>query len=305
MSAGLPGYPGLPGPPGPADTLGVAASQAANLNWWSMASQLAAQDYLTRVQAAAREPSQYPGLQQAPYSDLLAPGSKPRREQEASKSGAGSRPGEQSGSGTSRAGEQAGSGTASSGNASPGLPSIPNIPAGLTIEKKKPGRKPLDPHYHVPSSGHAVDRVEITKIPLNNGSPAPLDMTSRAAQPDNSQQQEDAPLNLSMRSEGEQAGEKAEPLSLTAKGKERGQEGEAPAHLPADYYACKYPPRLCRTLVVIFCSTSAERSVPGRANPAAAARLGAAVPPAGRHQPLRHAGPPQPWHRPRKRGSQR
>ncbi len=38
---------------------------------------------------------------------------------------------------------------------------------GLTIERKKPGRKPMDPDNHIPSSGPMVDRVEITKVPVN------------------------------------------------------------------------------------------------------------------------------------------
>ena len=42
--------------------------------------------------------------------------------------------------------------------------SIPNLPPGLSIERKKPGRKPLDPNYHIPSSGQVIDKVEITKM---------------------------------------------------------------------------------------------------------------------------------------------
>ena len=37
----------------------------------------------------------------------------------------------------------------------------------MTIERKKPGRKPMDPDNHIPSSGTMVDRVEITKVPVN------------------------------------------------------------------------------------------------------------------------------------------
>ena len=33
-----------------------------------------------------------------------------------------------------------------------------HLPAGLTIEKKKPGRKPLDANYLMPSSGNIIDR---------------------------------------------------------------------------------------------------------------------------------------------------
>ena len=50
----------LPPSSQPSDTLGVAASQAASLNWWGMASQLATQDYLSRLQ------QQPPPLQSKP-----------------------------------------------------------------------------------------------------------------------------------------------------------------------------------------------------------------------------------------------
>ena len=66
-SAGYPpGFPGLPQTPSTSatppttDTLGVAASQAASLNWWGMASQLATQDYLSRL---GRDPAQFAALQ--------------------------------------------------------------------------------------------------------------------------------------------------------------------------------------------------------------------------------------------------
>ena len=62
-----PGFPGLPqtppstsSTPPTTDTLGVAASQAASLNWWGMASQLATQDYLSRL---GRDPAQFAALQ--------------------------------------------------------------------------------------------------------------------------------------------------------------------------------------------------------------------------------------------------
>lgn len=64
-----PGYPALSPPPATSaappttDTLGVAASQAASLNWWGMANQLATQDYLSRLQQAARDPAQFAALQ--------------------------------------------------------------------------------------------------------------------------------------------------------------------------------------------------------------------------------------------------
>lgn len=67
LNAGYPpGFPGLPQTPSTSatppttDTLGVAASQAASLNWWGMASQLATQDYLSRL---GRDPAQLAALQ--------------------------------------------------------------------------------------------------------------------------------------------------------------------------------------------------------------------------------------------------
>ena len=114
---------------------------------------------------------------------------------------------------------------------------LPQLPAGLTIEKKKPGRKPLEANYHVSGSGNVVDRVEITKIPVSasNGSYTGLDLS--ASRP-KEREDDNAPLNLSMRSdEGD-----GQPLALTVREPRR----EAPppfpsafpaAQLPSDYYA--------------------------------------------------------------------
>ncbi len=63
----------------------------------------------------------------------------------------------------------AGSNGSASLDASP-----PTIPAGLTIERKRPGRKSIDSDGgHIPSSLQAadmVDKVEITKVPINASS---------------------------------------------------------------------------------------------------------------------------------------
>jgi hypothetical protein len=55
-----PGFPGMAPAPAPptTDTLGVAASQAASLNWWGMANQLATHDYLSRLPQYAGLPKQ-------------------------------------------------------------------------------------------------------------------------------------------------------------------------------------------------------------------------------------------------------
>ena len=160
------------------------------------AGQLAVQDYLSRVGAAARDPAHFAALQ---AQALAQGGSKHRKassennlqhlklpsDTEIVKSVAGSQGGSQG------------------GRAKPAVSeissvSIPNIPPGLTIERKKPGRKPLEANYHLPSSGQVIDRVEITKIPLANGSSsAPLDMSSKARP---AESEGEAPLNLSMKS---------------------------------------------------------------------------------------------------------
>ena len=109
---------------------------------------------------------------------------------------------------------------------------LPQLPAGLTIEKKKPGRKPLDANYHVASSGNIIDRVEITKIPVSG-----VNGTASSASPKGD---DDAPLNLSMKSGGE---EDDQPLSLTKNDKEKdlmsSYYSSAAAKIPSEYYACK------------------------------------------------------------------
>jgi hypothetical protein len=145
---------------------------------------------------------------------------------------------------------------------------LPHLPAGLTIEKKKPGRKPLEANYHVPSSGNIIDRVEITKIPVtgSNGSSSTggLDLSSRAGK-DRGAEDDNAPLNLSMRSEDGDSGTKTfAPFP-------------AASQAPSDYYASQVavPPP-----AVTPVPSGAGQRVPGRADPAAATGLGAAVAPA-------------------------
>ena len=273
MSAGLYGMPAGGGgaspaasslasllPTAPAPTGGATgAGDSSSAAWLQMASQLAVQDYLTRVQAASRDPSQYAALQAQgllPGYDLLTKGSKAARRK----------------SNDSRAGNKASAGSqnifenlklpsdteivksvgasvqsknkpvdSQSSDQSP--VSIPNIPPGLTIERKKPGRKPLDPNYHVSSGGPLVDKVEITKIPMSNGSSnhaaAPLDMTKGNSK--SSQDDVDAPLNLSMKSDSDNS----EPPALTIKRKSSVEQDllsnfTSSAKIPSDYYACKF-----------------------------------------------------------------
>jgi len=258
-------------------TLGVAASQAASLGlnsasaaWWNMASQIAAQDYLTRIQQAARDPAQYAALQAQgilPGYDMLTQGSKARKPNDSKTIQAS--PGiratstptsmfdslklpsdteivrtvSSSVATNSALRKKSVESSGYTGNSSSHSSPIPNIPAGLTIEKKKPGRKPMDPNYHVPSSGQMIDRVEITKIPMTNGtsSTSPLDMSKTT---DSKPLDEDAPLNLSMKSDSDNASVCDQPLSLTIKDKEKDGEKDllsnytsSASKIPSDYYA--------------------------------------------------------------------
>ena len=235
MSAGL--YGGAGGQGGAAASLlpsSPAPGSGDNAAWLHMAGQLAVQDYLTRVQqAAARDPGQYSALLPGPY-DLL-----------------------------NQAGKSDGAVKSSRGNSildNLKLPSdteivknvkdagadsaLPNIPPGLTIERKKPGRKPLDPNYHLPTNGPMIDKVEITKIPMSNGSSnhhsAPLDMSKSGAGGAGGDNDADAPLNLSMKSDAESC----EPPALTVKRKKSVEKEllnnfPSNAKIPSDYYACK------------------------------------------------------------------
>jgi len=242
-----PGYPALPPPPATSaappttDTLGVAASQAASLNWWGMANQLATQDYLSRLQQAARDPAQFAALQAQganPGYDLAALSKgKAREAGEVVVSSEGLRLPRDTEIVRTSAPSMAE--RRRSQDAFPRASPLPQLPAGLTIEKKKPGRKPLEANYHVPSSGNIIDRVEITKIPVagTNGSYAGLDLSARPKE----REEDCAPLNLSMRSDDGDG----EPPAQTVR--EPRRESTFPAALPtfpatsqplpSDYYA--------------------------------------------------------------------
>ena len=220
-----------------------------------MASQLAAQDYLSRVQSAAsRDP--------AVYAALAAQGLLGALEPDGAKDSAAASPppaakGEPSGlpdglklpvdteivktqpAGPKSRKRSADGSPFGGNNGAPPSPGMPNIPAGLTIEKKKPGRKPMDPNYHVPSTGELIDRVEITKIPSGlNGNSSAKDGAPAAAGGE-----EETPLNLSLKCESDNE----QPLSLVTKKDSRGKEkdllasyyGAAASKIPSDYYACK------------------------------------------------------------------
>jgi len=267
-------------------TLGVAASQATSLGlspqqsaaWWGMAQQLATQEYLSRLQASARDPAAYALLAQqggmpAGYEQLLqgmggqgleqllqgvggqgqtkpkpTPTTRPSVWPDGVKlpadteivkslpSAYSNKPPKKKAMAAYESGLFSGNGNHNSSRSSP----IPNIPAGLTIEKKKPGRKPMDPNYHVPSSGQMIDRVEITKIPVpsRNGSSTPVDMSKK--------DEDDAPLNLSMKSESDLNSSVAsdQPLALTVNNKKDKEKDLMASYyasnaskIPSDYYA--------------------------------------------------------------------
>ena len=150
----------------------ASAASAAGLNqWWAMASQLAAQEYLTRIQSATRDP--------AAYAALAAQGLVPNYEdfkRTSSTTGA-KEPG------NSTRGRKktisldpnlSNSDYANLANVSnsSGESTPPTIPSCLTIERKRPGSKNSSEDRASP----AVDRVEITKIPTSasNGSLSPF-----------------------------------------------------------------------------------------------------------------------------------
>ena len=265
MSAGLYGSSSVPNsalasllPTSPAPPPGGEGAEAGGgAAWLQMAaSQLAVQDYLSRVQAAAREPAQLAALQAGAaslipgYEQLLSGqnnvnGSSRGKKQEGkkNKSGAMSILDNLKLPSDTEIVKSVGSGVTIKNKVvdsrSENSVSIPNIPPGLTIERKKPGRKPLDPNYHIPSSGQVIDKVEITKIPLSNGSsssPAPLDMTKSRVEEDTAG---DAPLNLSMKAESS-VSDSCEPPALTIKRKSSSSsERDTGGKIPSDYYACE------------------------------------------------------------------
>ena len=181
------------------------ASNQLGLNqWYAMASQLAAQEYLTKIQAAARDPQAYAALAAQgvlPNYEMLTGGSKARlklpNDTEIIKytsSATGSKDPGNSTRGRKKTisldpnlsnadyASLAGNISSSSNESTP-----PSIPAGLTIERKSRknaggtggsgsgGAGSDDPQSR--SYSPSIDRVEITKIPAataNNGGGSPL-----------------------------------------------------------------------------------------------------------------------------------
>ena len=261
MSTGLYGSNSVPNsalasllPSAPTPPSGDGAEAGGGAAWLQMAaSQLAVQDYLSRVQAAARDPTQLAALQTGAaslipgYEHLISSGNsvngsghKKSGEGKKNKSGATNILDNLKLPSDTEIVKSVGSGVTIKNKVvdsrSENTVSIPNLPPGLSIERKKPGRKPLDPNYHIPSSGQVIDKVEITKIPLSNGSAsnqAPLDMTKGRVEDDTTG---DAPLNLSMKADS--GSDACEPPALTIKRKSS-VERDSGGKIPSDYYACE------------------------------------------------------------------
>ena len=175
------------------------ASNQLGLNqWWTMASQLAAQEYLTRIQAAARDPQAYAALAAQgvlPNYEMLTGGSKARlklpNDTEIIKYTSSATGSKEPGSSTrgrkktisldpnlSNAdyASLAGNISSSSNDSTP-----PSIPAGLTIERKS--RKNQGSGEDGRSYSPSIDRVEITKIPANGGSPLASSFMPKSSTP--------------------------------------------------------------------------------------------------------------------------
>jgi hypothetical protein len=232
---------------------GSFASNQLGLNqWYTMASQLAAQEYLTRIQAAARDPQAYAALAAQgvlPNYEMLTGGSKARLKLPTdteiikyTSSATGSKE-----PGTSTRGRKktisldpnlsaadyaslAANVSSSSNESTP-----PPIPAGLTIERKRPTSAASSA-----STTPSVDRVEITKIPASNGSSSfmPKSSTPKAASTS-----AESPLNLSTKSSA--ASPFMSPISSTASvtvtssGADYTSKSIGGSKIPQEYYACK------------------------------------------------------------------
>jgi hypothetical protein len=92
--------------------------------------------------------------------------------------------------------------------------SPPNIPAGLTIERKRPGKHDQDHRTASP----VVDKVEITKVPVStNGVTSQQSRDFSTFGVKNSTSTADAPLNLSLKTSSNDL-----------------------SKIPSEYYACKF-----------------------------------------------------------------
>ncbi len=234
------------------------AQQQANQQWWAMAaSQYAAQEYMARIQAATRDP--------AAYAVLAAQGVVPNYQMlsQGSKSSGSGRKSTQSPSlsslklpsdteiikytssvtgskdpGSSNRGRKktisldsnltTSDYAALAANISGSSNDItPPIPAGLTIERKKKNSGSNE------RSSPMVDRVEITKIPVSNGtsSPVPPASSNFKSSTPKAGTAVDSPLNLSMKSPmGSGSADNSGIYTSKSIGGSK---------IPQEYYACK------------------------------------------------------------------
>lgn len=196
--------------PSAAASPAASASPSANLGlnqWWAMASQLAAQEYYSRIQAASRDPQAYAALAASgvlPNYEMLAGGSKSHKlpsDTEVFKytsSATGSKePGSSNRGRKKTISLDSNLSSADYANLAANLSSSssdttpPSIPAGITIERKRPAAG-KNVASAASSAASNVDRVEITKIPANNG--------YKSSTPKAESSHHHHPLNLSMKS---------------------------------------------------------------------------------------------------------
>ena len=100
----------------------------------------------------------------------------------------------------------------------------PNIPAGLTIERKRAGGKNVDHRTASP----IVDKVEITKVPVTSANGVTSSQHhhhrdfSPFGQKNSASSNADAPLNLSLKTSNDVYQNKSDASKI-----------------PSEYYACK------------------------------------------------------------------
>ena len=97
----------------------------------------------------------------------------------------------------------------------------PNIPAGLTIERKRAGKN--DDHR---TASPVVDKVEITKVPVTSANGVTSSQHHRDFSPfgqkNSGSSNADAPLNLSLKTSNDMYQNKSDASKI-----------------PSEYYACK------------------------------------------------------------------
>ena len=229
------------------------AASAAGLNqWWAMASQLAAQEYLTRIQSASRDPQA--------YAALAAQGLVPNYEdfKRTSSTTGPKEPGNSTRGRKKTISLDPNLSTSDYANLanvsnSSGESTPPSIPSCLTIERKRPGSKNSCEDRASP----AVDRVEITKVPSTvgtNGSLSPFMPKSSTPKSSSSTVSslgagaEGGALNLSTKSFAPPF--MSSPISEAAAASEAGSSSATAASLytsksiggskiPQEYYACE------------------------------------------------------------------